>query len=285
MPFTADPDDYAAPLDSDLASQGAAELRALKKKLTDFFNTTGINLDENTYYIEHGVYFVNNNDDSAPVRAAVLAASRTGGNGSVIGAEITGGLAAGVSAGVNDTVAGALSTVVAELGASAGLIGIEGFRAQAIQKDSNGQVYVKGLVTKFYNRGDGETEAPDGLGSNGYNSNSIGLFVTSQARSSDGEHCGWGRGIMFDSYALDDDIGASLLRPVAIDFSPALLNYNSNLRPLPFQFAGPTLEHANSSDGGTYTMDATKLAGLIRIAIDDVFTYAIPIVTIATDDV
>lgn len=284
-PYTPDPDDFAAPLDTDWASIGAAEFRALKEKLTNFFSTSGINATDNTYYIEHGAYFINTNASASPVRAIVAAAERSGGNGAVIGADITGGLADGVSASVNDIVAGALVTGIVNVGASAGLDGLEAIRAQAIQRDHNGQVYVKGLAIKFLNRGELETAAPGGLGSNGYNSNSVGIFITSQAPSTSGENCGWGRGIMFNSFSLDDDIGASLPRPIAIDFTPAMGNFNSAKRPLPFHCTGNMLENGTALDQatGTYTIDPTKLAGVIRIVFDDAAIYGIPIVAIAAD--
>lgn len=54
-----------------------------------------------------------------------------------------------------------------------------------------------GINPVFKNRGDGATNAADGLTSNYYNYMAEGMVFTSQARSALGEYCGWSTGIDF----------------------------------------------------------------------------------------
>lgn len=72
----------------------------------------------------------------------------------------------------------------------------------------------------FKNRADGVTSVLGGLGSNAYNRNSYAYWLTSQNRSSAGEYCGWSRGIMFDSTALDSSVDG---KAIGIDMSAVSL--------------------------------------------------------------
>jgi hypothetical protein len=55
------------------------------------------------------------------------------------------------------------------------------------------------------------------LGVNKFNTNAVGLSISSQFPSSRGEHCGFRYGIRFEEYALDEDVNG---KAIGIDFAP-----------------------------------------------------------------
>ena len=119
---------------------------------------------------------------------------------------------------------GVVSQSVNEPGGLSVLIGAEFAIAQQTHNFTGAKV---GTNIVFKDRGDGVTAAPGGLGSDEYNLGAIGLWITSQQRSTEGEHCGWRRGIDFDEYAMDSDLNGGA---IGIDF--AHVHYYGGTDPL-----------------------------------------------------
>lgn len=76
----------------------------------------------------------------------------------------------------------------------------------------------RGIDLVFKNRRDGGSILHGSIGGNMFNRGSVGLAITSQARSALGEYCGWNKGIWFSNQSLDADIDGLA---VAIDLREA----------------------------------------------------------------
>lgn len=87
-----------------------------------------------------------------------------------------------------------------------------------------------------------------GLGSNNYNLNSYGVWITAQARSTAGEYCGWSRGVMFDANSLDSTTAG---KAIAFDASAVSLT-KANILKFP--------------DGGLQNVSLGYACGLTRTA-------------------
>lgn len=99
-------------------------------------------------------------------------------------------------------------------GANAYLCGIE---PSIINRNPSHTAALRGIDVVFKDRADGQTAVSAGLGANQYNQGAVGLYISSQTRSTVGEYCGFRFGIRFAEDALDRDaVGLG----VGIDFSP-----------------------------------------------------------------
>jgi hypothetical protein len=126
--------------------------------------------------------------------------------------------------GVTSDVFGIVTEVVNQPGASGGLVAAE----FAVGNERNNSVNAKvALDLVFKDRGDGVATVTEGLGANSYNLGAMALFLSSQTRSTAGEFCGWRRGILFDTDAIDADVNGG---GIGIDF--AKIHYYGGTDPL-----------------------------------------------------
>lgn len=116
---------------------------------------------------------------------------RAAGNQFTVGAQFN---AFGEVGSTGDVFGLATTAVAQPKSGSRALIGCEPDIASCCDANSS----VKwGINVVFKDRGDGVTNAADGLTSNLYNYQSIGFVFTSQPRSALGEYCGWTVGMEF----------------------------------------------------------------------------------------
>lgn len=115
--------------------------------------------------------------------------------------------------GVTGVVIGGSSEAWTAPGAQSPLTGAQSL---VYSQESNSTAEKIGQAAVFNNRPSGASTTVNGLGANKYNQNSVAYVIASQDRSSAGEFCGWSRGIVFRSSALDEVAGK---KAVGIDFS------------------------------------------------------------------
>lgn len=116
----------------------------------------------------------------------------------VVGAQIDGTVAKG--SGATEVWAAALEAIAYPNTATA-IVGIE---PAVVNLNDNAPLLAKwGINTVFKDRADGATASFNGLGSNYYNYFAEAFVLSAQARSSDGEFCGWNCGIDFLDASLD----------------------------------------------------------------------------------
>ncbi len=108
--------------------------------------------------------------------------------------------------------------------ASTDLVGLE---SSIVNETSSATAAKIGLNIVFKNRPDAQADITGSLGTNNYNRNSIGLWISSQVRSGKGEYCGWRWGIRFANGSLDRDAFGTA---VGIDFCD--LEYTGTPGPL-----------------------------------------------------
>jgi hypothetical protein len=126
--------------------------------------------------------------------------------------------------GVSSATWGVVSQAIGQSGSSGNLVAAEFTAANLAHNNVAAKV---GLNLVWKDRGDGVATVGDGLGLNKYNLGAIGLWLTSQVRSTAGELCGWRRGISFDEYSLDADLNDGA---IGIDF--AKVHYYGGSDPL-----------------------------------------------------
>lgn len=126
-----------------------------------------------------------------------------------VGAQFSGYAQSGVTA----QTWGVVTQAVNQPGGMAVVVGAE---FATINQTHNFTGQKIGVNVVFKDRGDGVATAPGGLGSNEYNLGAVGLWLTSQERSTAGERCGWRRGIDFDEYSMDADANGGA---IGIDFA------------------------------------------------------------------
>lgn len=136
--------------------------------------------------------------------------TRTGGSMFTVGGQFSGYAA-------NNTVTGATFGVVSQAwnrpGAATDIVGGE----PSIINETSSLTSAKiGWNVVFKDRPDGQANVTNGIASNAYNTGSMGLFLSSQARSGSGENCGWKKGIYFDIDAMDGDVNGGA---IGIDFA------------------------------------------------------------------
>lgn len=278
MPYTPNPDDAAAPLDTAYASSAALEFRTLKAKVNQLFLSSAINSAENAINTTKSLNVDNTGGSTSDILLGLRgAASRTGGTGSLLGGYFTAVLGDTLTLASGAAVRGLL--VEAYTGSTDSVSGTPGLNGAAIitiQQRHAGQAAAIGAIIKFQDRPsalDGGAVVA-GLGDDKYNLNSSAIFIQSQRRSSATEKCGWSKGIIFDSYALDDDDN-TVKHPCAIEFD-GLASFDSARRPVPFNFNTASIEAVATTNGGA-TTPPTTLEGFIRITVAGLGTFGIPV--------
>lgn len=202
---------------------------------------------------------------------------RSSGSGLVVGGQFSAYVNPGVVG--NQPCFGVVSQAWAKPGSSVDLVGGE----LAVINETSFLAGAKiALNIIFKNRPDGALAVTNGLGTNGYNANSIGLWLSSQPRSTSGEKCGFRWGIKFDHSSLDNDVYGGA---VGIDFGELdylgtpdpLLAYKMTaaIRMRPFQSiywnadpAGPTSPTDSVNPVRMYFDSVTADLKLTNSAID-----------------
>jgi hypothetical protein len=282
MPYTPNPDDAAAPLNTEFASSAALEFRTLKAKLNQLFLSSAINSSENSINSTKAFVVDNTGGSGSELWMGVRgAASRTGGTGSVLAGFFSAALADSVTQASGGAVRGTLvEAFTGSVDSVCGTPGLSGVTSVVVQRNHSGQDVTAGMIVKFQDR----TDALDagavvgGIGDDLYNKNAIGLLFQSQARSTEGERCGWTRGIVFDSNAIDEDAN-TISHPSAIDFN-GLAAYDSVLMPVPFNLNASAIEVVATTNGGA-TTPPTTLLGFLRFTVAGVGTFGIPVCSLA----
>ena len=232
MPYTPNPDDATAPLESVLAGTAAAEFRAFKTKVnnvfleTDYFapllqqavkagitNVLDIPAQADTR-IAYGFHTDIKRNDIAAAQVACVALQANARLGPNLNAPF-----------VKDHYVFGVATEAwtDEVASQATLIGLE--TAVISQYNANIMPLV-GCNIVFKDMSDARKLASNtvaqGLGADKYNANSKALFFTAFARSLSGERCGWGRGLVFADSCFDsyyDQLAGVYKQPVGIDFT------------------------------------------------------------------
>lgn len=230
MPYTPNPDDATAPLESVLAGTAAAEFRAFKTKVNNLFleasysNTlllqglvaglsSVISLPAGTdTRIMYGYATNITRNDIAGSGAQVVAGQFS----AILGNNLD-GLAK------NITVFGAATEAwTSPVASQATLVGLES--SIISQYNANEMALLTGDFV-FKNRPDSlfSGAVVQGLGADKYNSNSRAIQISAQPRSTAQEKCGFGRGLVFQDGSLDswyDTANAVIQRAIGIDFTP-----------------------------------------------------------------
>ncbi len=278
MPYIPNPDDATAPLITEYASTAAAEFRALKAKLNNFFLNTNISTSQNAIYTQMGVAAINTGGSSDLLFGVLGNPTRTTGDGPTLGGFFSAVQGDNIITAGGQFVRGMLveaytGSVVSQCQQ---LIGQD---IVSVQRDNNGQADgIWGQRLRFQNR----VSALDagsvvgGLGADMYNTNAIASLISSQRRSTATEKCGWSKGIVFEDYALDEDSANPI--PVGIDFS-GLATHDSAAEPICMAVATGSLSTAVATNGGAVVMP-TVVSKWIPVMVDGVVTHAIPLFTI-----
>lgn len=282
MPYTPNPDDADAPLSTEFVSSAAAEFRALKGKLNSLFLSSAIDTDQNCINSTKAFATDNTGGDGSELLQGIRGAtSRTGGTGSVVAGYFSAVLADSVTQSSGAAVRGLLvEAFTGSTDSVCGTSGISGAAILVVQRNNAGQDAAIGALIKFQDR----TSALDGgavvggIEDDKFNLNSMAVLIQSQRRSTEGEKCGWARGIVFDSYSLDEDDNTTA-HPAAIDFE-GLADYDSARMPVPFNFDADAIEAVATTNAGAVT-PPTTLRGFLRVTVAGLGTFGIPVCSLA----
>lgn len=135
-----------------------------------------------------------------------------------------------------------------------------------ISQNPNQTKRVIGNNAVFKNRADGSEYPLGGLGANRYNTNSYAYWVTSQARGTSGEFCGWSRGLLFDADGIDSSVDG---KGVAIDMAQVRLDRAECLK-----FPDGSVLNAG---GGAVRLDANNTTDVFTVS--SVVLQAVPFST------
>lgn len=225
-------DDATVPVDNALsspASEGAAELRALKAKVNNLFLNAGFALtypklmDLNGSGI-NAVIVDGSAVDLFSMRSKITRNANAAGK-HTHGFICEAALANGVTVSAGGFVAGITAFATIGTGCTTGFV--YALNSGLYQQTHNLAGTLIGLYVQFANRLTGGVAAPGGLGSNSYNRNSYAIYIESFPRSSSGEYCGWKSGIYFGASSMDRDVVDAL--GYCIDFSA--LTYQGGVDP------------------------------------------------------
>lgn len=216
-----DVNDPLLPVDNALsspASEGAAELRALKAKINNLFLSTGVDLSF------AGLIDTNNKG----IHAVISQASATDLYSSRFKITRTANAVAKHTYGVyaESELSNSVSVTTGTINALAAVTKIGTACVVGAVYSLNSIIYQQShlfagsplcsLYLVFANRLTAGVAAPSGLGSNQYNKGATAILIDSFPRSSSGEYCGWKNGIVFTANAIDrDHVGQGY----GIDFS------------------------------------------------------------------
>lgn len=230
MPYTPNADDATAPLASVLAGTAAEEFRTLKTKVNNLFLASDYNPDILLQTLKAGTVLnisVPPSTSSAVVYGASANITRndiTPGGAVVVAAQLNGHLGNNLDGfATNVSVFGiACEAWTSEVASHATLVGLE---ASVISQYNANKMALVGMNSVYKDRPDTlySGAVSQGLGANKYNANSRAIFISAQPRSTAGENCGWGRGIMFDGGCFDDwfdEASGTYQRARPIDFTP-----------------------------------------------------------------
>lgn len=152
-------------------------------------------LDSDRLLLDKGLFAEFSTDiplDAAGFRAEV---TRTGGSGDTFG-----GIFEAIALDGSEPVVGVDAIADSLIGAASAVTGV---RSTARSRNSNNAQSKVGAHVRFENRTGVD---PVLVGANFYNENSIGFLIDSQERSTNGEYCGFNRGIVFDEFSLDRSV-------------------------------------------------------------------------------
>lgn len=219
MPYLPDPDDSAAPLNTEYAASAAQEFRTLKAKVNNFFLNSQANANENSNRTNKGLNIFNiGGTDLASHFALTALASRTTGTAGVYAGFFSATLGPSLTVDVGGNVRGIL--VQANTSPVDSFCNIlYGADIITLQACHQGQDFVIGQRIRFQDRDtslDGGAVV-GGIGDDKFNHFAVGLMFEAQARSTATEKCGWSRGIRFEDFSLDEDDSIGV--PQAIDFT------------------------------------------------------------------
>lgn len=163
-------------------------------------------LDSDRLLLNKGLYSQFDTDiplDAVGYRSRV---TRIGGSGDTYGAKFEAFAEDGT-----EPVTGMYAFAGSLISAASALVALDG--VVRAQNSNNAQAKI-GARVRFENRVSDSSSVV--VGANLYNENSIGFLITSQARSTNGEFCGFARGIVFDENSLDK---TTTRDAVGIDFA------------------------------------------------------------------
>jgi len=233
MPYTPNADDASAPLEAVLAGTAAEEFRAFKTKVNNFFLASGYFAPLQQQNIEAGMIL--NISPAAQTDPRILygIAATVQRNDIAVTVDNPGGVRA-VAAQLNAVLGpglDGLATNISVFGIAteawthftapshATLIGAE---HSVISQYNANQMPLVGENLTFKNRPDTlyAGAVVQGLGADKYNADSRALQINAQPRSTAGERCGWGRGIVAFTEAFDeyyDTLAGVYKKPVFLD--------------------------------------------------------------------
>lgn len=159
--------------------------------------------------LDTGMKFEYTSNVNQILYGALATVYRSGGTGLIVGGQFSALNSPTTSQGCYALVSQAWN----QPNSAGDLIGCESAIIQETSTASNAKV---GLDVVFKDRADGAGSVTNGLGTDLYNAGAKAIMISSQARSSSGERCGWNTGIHFYPNSLDE---SSVRKAIGIDFA------------------------------------------------------------------